>query len=326
MATNLKSIKIDNVRSVFSSVTKNKTISRLDISEKTGLSRVTVGKIADALIMANILSEEKKINNCAGRRAGMLSLNSDMVAVIASIDRDGAKILICDLSLGTRESFSSSNDDNELVNIVADASMSVLDKYGADNCIGVSIIVSPGLDEKHFSELFSSFFPGMIVTVNSPVSLSARYFSAGMGEDEMLIYVRAGIGHTHGTIYMNNSHFASRGARGVDFGKIVLSGGKTLEEKLADCTERDEQVAVFSDCMCNTAMVVLPDRVVIEMDGDCYSADIAESVNDCARRRLGEREAEGFSIIKADADISSAYRGAMHSLFEKWLESFVLEN
>lgn len=256
----------------------------------------------------------------------MLSLNGDRVVIIAAIDSDRAKIRICDLSLGVRESFFSSNDDNELINIVADASMSVLDKYGADNCIGVSAIVSPELDAKYFSELFTSFFPGMLVTVNSPVSLSALSYSAGMGEEEMLIYVSAGAERTHGTIFMNNSHFSNRGARGVDFGKVVFPGGETLEEKLAECTDPAERVALFSDCMCNTAMVVLPDKVIIEIDGDCYSDEIAGSIRDCARRRLGEESAKKFSIINADAQLPSAYLGAIHNLFEKWLESFVLEN
>lgn len=325
MATNLKSIKIDNVRSVFSSVSKNKTISRLDISEITGLSRVTVGKIADALILANILSEEKKVNNCAGRRAGMLSLSTDRVAIIGSVDENGAEISIYDLSLNLRESFSCTDNDDELVNILADASMAVLEKYGVDNCIGVSLIVSPTLDAKYFSDQFASFFPDMLVVSDVPVNLSAQYYSAGMGEEEMLLFIRAGSGYIHGTLFINNVKFARRGGRSVDFGAAVFPDGQTLSEKFSDDSGTEAHITLFANCICNAAMVILPDKVVVEIDSDCYREDIDRRIKECAVHRLGEESALKFSTVPADDDISSSYRGAMHCLFEKWLETFVLE-
>ncbi|MBE6599562.1 MAG: hypothetical protein E7638_08985 [Ruminococcaceae bacterium] len=46
----LQSIKWESVRSIFSIIAERDTVSRAEIAEGTGLSLVTVGKAADALL------------------------------------------------------------------------------------------------------------------------------------------------------------------------------------------------------------------------------------------------------------------------------------
>lgn len=45
----LRSIKYESIKAIFTSIADSEKISRAEISEKTGLSLVTIGKIADAL-------------------------------------------------------------------------------------------------------------------------------------------------------------------------------------------------------------------------------------------------------------------------------------
>ena len=81
----LKSIKWESIKAIFNSISAAEKISRADISAETGLSLMTVGKVADALLNMHIVSQAKASAGTAGRRAGMLSINSTPYAVILDL-------------------------------------------------------------------------------------------------------------------------------------------------------------------------------------------------------------------------------------------------
>ena len=55
----LKSIKYESIKAIINSISEADRISRAEISEKTDLSLVTVGKIADALLERNVVTQIK---------------------------------------------------------------------------------------------------------------------------------------------------------------------------------------------------------------------------------------------------------------------------
>lgn len=80
-------IKKDSIRKIFGCITEKADISRLEISEKTGLSLMTVGKIADALSDKKIIVSEKTTAKNVGRKAKNISLAPGAYfAVLDSLD------------------------------------------------------------------------------------------------------------------------------------------------------------------------------------------------------------------------------------------------
>ena len=82
---NLSSIKKESVRAIFHAITGKDQISRAEIAELTGLSLMTVGKVVDALLERHVIIQSKEIKNMAGRRAGLVSLNTDKFFMIIDL-------------------------------------------------------------------------------------------------------------------------------------------------------------------------------------------------------------------------------------------------
>ena len=95
----LKSIKCESIKSIFSS------IADAEISAKTDLSLVTVGKVADALLDMNIVCQVKEVKPQAGRRAGLLGVNPDKFAVILDITSYDFRVSVLDLRLHLVEKY-----------------------------------------------------------------------------------------------------------------------------------------------------------------------------------------------------------------------------
>ncbi len=92
-------IKNENTRAIFGEIAGAKGISRASISEKTGLSLMTVGKVADMLTKEGLVTQVKPARGSAGRRAGMLAISDKFF--ILTMDISGAKFRasILDMSL-----------------------------------------------------------------------------------------------------------------------------------------------------------------------------------------------------------------------------------
>ena len=101
----LKSIKCESIKSIFASIADAEKISRADISAKTELSLVTVGKVADALLDMNIVCQVKEVKPQAGRRAGLLGVNPDKFAVILDITSYDFRVAVLDLRLHMVEKY-----------------------------------------------------------------------------------------------------------------------------------------------------------------------------------------------------------------------------
>jgi len=83
--TMTSSPKKKNIYDVFTAISTNEDISRADIAKQTGISVMTVGKIADSLIAKNLAVQTKESKSSSGRKAGLLSLNPLHFAVIISL-------------------------------------------------------------------------------------------------------------------------------------------------------------------------------------------------------------------------------------------------
>ena len=95
----LKSIKWESIRSIFHAIAFSEKISRAQIAEQTGLSLMTVGKVADALLDMNIIVQNKETRSTAGRRAGMLRVAADKYAVILDLTNRDFRMVVINMRL-----------------------------------------------------------------------------------------------------------------------------------------------------------------------------------------------------------------------------------
>ncbi|MBE6561467.1 MAG: hypothetical protein E7662_10120, partial [Ruminococcaceae bacterium] len=101
----LRSIKWESIKSIFYSIAFSDKISRADISAQTGLSLMTVGKVADALLDMHVIVQNKESRNSAGRRAGMLSVAADHYAVILDLTNRDFRMTVINIRLEVLEKF-----------------------------------------------------------------------------------------------------------------------------------------------------------------------------------------------------------------------------
>ena len=88
----LSDIKKDNTRKVLDAIARKKYISKLEISEITGLSLMTVGKIVNSLGACGIITRSKNTSQKAGRHAELLRIRHDWLIPVFEIASDIYKL------------------------------------------------------------------------------------------------------------------------------------------------------------------------------------------------------------------------------------------
>ena len=77
---------------------RNQPISRVDIARKSGLQRSTVSSIVDGLIAERWVREGSAVRTERGRRPTMLTLNHDLLLLVADIRPTAASLAVVDLN------------------------------------------------------------------------------------------------------------------------------------------------------------------------------------------------------------------------------------
>ncbi|MGN1409969.1 MAG: hypothetical protein ACI4XJ_07310, partial [Eubacteriales bacterium] len=143
----LKSIKYESIKAIYTSIADSEKISRAEISEKTGLSLVTIGKIADALLDLDVICQAKEIRPQAGRRAGLLSVNEKKFALILDLTSYDFRIAVLGMRLCLIEKsiFTYRKElsfEENLGCFFAETQADIDKKYSLENCFGVGVAVS----------------------------------------------------------------------------------------------------------------------------------------------------------------------------------------
>ncbi len=99
----LKGIRQKNIRDFLGVIKREGKAERARIAKEIGVSLMTAGKIADGLLDAGVLIEEKTPKDFVGRRAGALSFGSGHVVLVASFTPRGMTAVAFDSALNVVE-------------------------------------------------------------------------------------------------------------------------------------------------------------------------------------------------------------------------------
>ncbi|MBQ2730211.1 MAG: hypothetical protein IJF69_05500 [Clostridia bacterium] len=142
-------VRKEYIFDIFNTAIDNSPTTRRAVSDATGLSFVTVGRVANALVELNILKQAHTYDKVQKRRSRVLSTKSYYWMGIYALAKDRFTFSIRDLSLRCIDTYTFfPNDslfiDDQIVSFFKNAEFFALSKkYYSERCIGTAVLV-PG--------------------------------------------------------------------------------------------------------------------------------------------------------------------------------------
>jgi predicted NBD/HSP70 family sugar kinase len=128
---------------------RNQPISRVEIARKAGLQRSTVSEIVDGLIRESWIQEGPVVKTARGRRPTMLTMNDDLMILVADIRPTHAILAAVDLNgrFLDRTMVPVVSDPKRGVNVLAEGLRRLQTRFSDKTCQGIGISL-PGRVDK----------------------------------------------------------------------------------------------------------------------------------------------------------------------------------
>ena len=342
----LRSIKYESIKAIFKSIADSEKISRAEISEITNLSLVTIGKIADALLELDIITQAKEIRSQAGRRAGMLSVNENKFALILDFTSYEFRYAVLNLRLCMLEKshYQYRNDisfEENLGCFLAETKAAVDSKYSLENCFGVGVAVSgpynsdtdyvissrvPELCTINLEKVVSKHFPNLLIRIDSQVNAAAKSNITHVEnyKDKNIIYWYIGNSYVCGAYLVGGNLILGKDKHACQFGAIRFSDGETLENKLEKCDDIDSYADILSSAMATVIRILSPHLLIIEYDAKFVCSDIIPLIKTNLLEKYGIPSEIMPDMIRACCKFRNSHRGLTMDLRDMWLDSLVL--
>ena len=141
----LKNIKSKSIRAVFLSIAHSPKITRAEIAKETGLSLMTVGKIADILTRIGITEEEKESSGSVGRRAASTRISDLYYGILLDVSSQTFVCEIVDAGTNTMDQFFYSYNPNyyreeNILLFLKNLTLYLSTRYDPEKCFGIGAI------------------------------------------------------------------------------------------------------------------------------------------------------------------------------------------
>lgn len=341
----LRSIKYESILNIFGAVADCEKISRAEIAEKTGLSLVTVGKIADALVERDILSQVKEIRCHAGRRAGVLSVNQSKYALIFDFTSYDFRYSILNLHLELLEKSQYQYNKNlsfedNLRRFLFETYVTINSKYTIENCFGIGVAVSgPYNDETDtvissrvselcsvkLSRLISRYYPGINIRIDSQVNAAAKSNVTRVEnyKEKNIVYWYIGNSYVCGAYLVGGQLILGKDRHACQFGAMRLYDGCTLEQKLEHCDDLQSYADYISIALETVIRILSPHMLIIEYDAKFVCEDIIPLLKTNLIEKYYVSRENMPEMIRACCKFRNSHRGLTMDLRDMWLDRIV---
>lgn len=345
---NLNTIKMENIRNVFHVAASAKNVSRAEIAGKTGLSLMTIGKIADMLCAANIATQKKLSQENAGRRANRLALNPDNCSIILDLTSRDFTLSVMNICRQTVLQLSQRyNDDfffaENLAFFLEDAADVVFQCPASRHYIGVCVLV-PGLYQPETDRVTGSTFPDIeniairsyverrfpelnlqIVSCFHAAASSAVFSMIESPQSKMILYWYLSETHSYSTIMYHNQILQGTGNADFLFENILLSRGRTLASVLRANLPMKEKSRAIARVLNNLLCILHPHEVILDCQLPLDSHLITEDIREILVQEFSV-SADSIPTFRCidQAEPPHAYCGATLLLMDQWLENLFL--
>ncbi len=347
---NLSSIKKESVRAIFHAITHaaavsgNDHISRAEIAEITGLSLMTVGKVVDALLERSIVSQSKEVKNMAGRRAGLVSLNTAKYFLVMDLTSRSMSMTVINLALNIvdRMTYEYNHDfyyEENLYIFMKNVKIYILRNLKSEDAVGIGVVL-PGhyhaetdtVDGSRIPELAKTHVRGImedvlrvpITALEKDVLTAAVSNLADLEEENINSAAYICIGETlSGALIADGKLLRGRGEFAGDIGRVRIDSGKTLQAQFEERGLREETVLALADALSYEIMLFDPDVVLIE---NCTGVKLEPMRELFAQRicRTAGLSLEALPQIRIlENGVRHAYRGLAIRMRNQWIQNEV---
>ena len=342
MKSEFGNLKSESVLEIFRAATSKNRISRAEIAKITGLSVVTVGKVADALLSLKILRQTVSLDGVRGRKSRVLSVSGSIYVVVYNLAAPNYTAHICDLTLRTTDTFTYHPNpdyfaDENLHFFFEQAGRYVSEKINIQKCCGCAILTpgdyddytdrilfprSPQLTGLAIHSIFQQYSFGAV----SPVIGDIRKFTAGTIQST--VEKNANIL----CVFLDKQEISScylrygdsiENLRFCKFGNVGAGGGKTVEDFICRSPNVDQALTALSNTLYWVFSVVPIDKIVLT--GSLYADPGALTI--LIRERMAgirpDQESELPQVLGIDCNVAGI-RNAAKLIKDKWFLTQIL--
>lgn len=281
----LKSMKWENVKAIFRAIADADMISRADISDRTELSLMTVGKVADALLDLGIVRQVKQQKNVAGRRAGILSLNSERYAMILDLGDHAFSMIVLGADLRPVKQFTyMTNDDftfaENLSLFLKDAAAYLIANIPPTACLGIGVSLPAPYEEQtdriltdahspfsgiRIKEMIRSAFPDVPILIDDAVNAAAasNAYDIPQAENVLMLYCSIADKCVKGALWDTGRLVRGAHSHAGNYGHMMLSRGRTLNSAIRADNTNEDNAAEIAKLVHNIILTVDPHTIVL---------------------------------------------------------------
>ncbi|MBR4295461.1 MAG: ROK family protein [Clostridia bacterium] len=295
--TSQANIKNENMKAIFSYIASSDGISRAEIAQKTSLSLMTVGKVADLLIERGLVTQAKPATGNAGRRAGMLEVSDKLFILCFDLSTPKFRASAINLRLCSFDSLTYQYNDtlfpeDNLIIFFRKASSFLMRHLAEKTLIGTGICVPGEYDEEkdtiiapRMKELDGlkiadtmkksiGFAPNKIM--NNVTAAALSEFSCLPDDKKGSVISLSLDGGVVGCFAIDGKIFPRRS----DFESIMCENGKTLGAVLSSANSYDE------DTLCHLVVssispiisVLCPDAIFMSSNERNFSESFRQKL------------------------------------------------
>lgn len=343
----LKSIKCESIKSIFTTIADADKITRAEISAATDLSLVTIGKVADALLDMNIVCQVKEVKPHAGRRAGQLTVNPDMFAVIIDMTSYNFRLSILNLRLDLIDKSMYTYDetrcfDDNFTIFMNDTYSFIRRRYNIDNCIGIGIS-SPGPYNKgddrintgripelcgmKLNDTIHRYFKNIPILIDSHINAAARSNVMHINgyKTKNIIYWYVSMQNLCGAYLVNGEIILGRDRHACDFGKMIDQNGITLEKRISACKCAADFARVLSQPVHNIIKILNPHAIIMEFDIPFGFDDIMPIMKKIMMLEYHYSSDDFPEFHKTCCKFRNSHRGLTMALRDSWIDDLVFK-
>lgn len=345
---NLQTIKRESIRLIFEEIVKADKLSRSEITNKTGISLVTVGKVADAFLEMKIITQEKEARPQAGRRAGIIQINPALYSIILDFTATNFKLSIINMHLQIIDSSSfqceqfMSFSDN-IMAFISETEEYVKNKYGIEYCFGIGVICPtptnpsssaeitgtiPAINLSQIRQAIESSFKQVPIIIDSNKNCSALFSIKKLPDytSKSIVYFNITQSDLWGTIYYNGKQILGYADKPSDFGNVIDINGQSINEKISLSKSIDDYCGILSYLIQNLTKLFNPCSCVLEYDLPYSSEELSEQLKHNLINFTKEQEDTLPLLICNSFNQENPTRGLCLSLREQWLSEVVFSS
>ena len=161
VSTGSTTIRDTNRELVLETLRRHQPISRVDIATKSGLQRSTVSSIVEQLIAESWIREGSILKTARGRRPTMLSMNEDLMILVADVRPSQAILAAIDLNgrFLERTMIPLIDDPKRGIEAVAEGMIQLREHFPRKTCEGVGLSMPGRIDRTTQKLVFAPNLP-----------------------------------------------------------------------------------------------------------------------------------------------------------------------